>query len=80
MGTRDFNFHNYHIWADVNPNATHVSLHQQCFSSNVWAGLLGDRIIGPHFLPQRLTGQFLRNVLPDLLNHEDFPLNQHLKM
>ena len=84
--TRDgiFNFHNCHIWADVNPNATHVSRHQQRFSLNVWAGLLGDRIIGPHFLPQRLNGQryrrFLRTVLPDLLHHDDVPLNQRLNM
>ena len=38
----------------------------------------------PHFLPQRLTGQryrqFLHTVLPDLLHHDDVPLNQRLNM
>ncbi|PSN46568.1 hypothetical protein C0J52_19704 [Blattella germanica] len=73
------NFHNCRIWVDFNPNVTHVSHHKQRFSLHIWAGLLGDRIIGPHFLPQRLIEQqyrrFLRTVLPDLLDHEDVRLN-----
>ncbi|XP_023313209.1 uncharacterized protein LOC111693200 [Anoplophora glabripennis] len=50
--------------------------HQQQFSVNVWAGIVGDHLIGPHFLPNRLNGadyrQFLEEVLPELL--EDVPL------
>jgi hypothetical protein len=42
----------------------------------VWAGIIGDVLVGPHVLPQRLTGNsyvhFLENDLPTLL--EDLPL------
>jgi len=77
--TRDgiFNFHNTHQWADENPHAIVESRHQQRFSLNVWLGILGDRLIGPVVLPDRLTGpayqNFLMNTLPPLL--EDVPLN-----
>jgi hypothetical protein len=30
--------------------------HQQQFTINVWAGLIGDVLVGPHVLPRRLTG------------------------
>jgi hypothetical protein len=42
----------------------------------MWAGLMGNRLIGPHVLPQHLNGEeylnFLQNVLSDLL--DDVPL------
>ncbi|PSN33919.1 hypothetical protein C0J52_21505 [Blattella germanica] len=76
-----YNFHNCHIWADVNPNATHVLHHQQRFVESL--GRTAQRQHNwPHFLP--LHGQqyrrFLQTVLPDLLGHEDVPLNQNLNM
>jgi hypothetical protein len=47
------------------------------FSVNVWCGIIGNRLIGPHFFQGTLTGAkylaFLRKVLPGLL--EDVPLN-----
>ena len=76
--TRDgiFNFHNYHEWSDENPHAKFESRHQVRFSLNVWAGIVGSHILGPIFLPQRLTGQsylhFLRNDFLDTL--EDCPI------
>lgn len=67
-----FNTHNAHVWADVNPHATYPHAHQRRFSINVWAGILGDHLIGPYLLPERLNGKtyltFLQHVLPDLLN------------
>lgn len=70
------NFHNNHIWADVNPHAIIVKRFQQTFSVNVWLGIIEDYLIGPFFLPVRLTGEtylhFLENELPVLL--EDFLL------
>jgi hypothetical protein len=43
---------------------------------NVWAGVVGDRLVGPHVLPRQLTGNhyldFLSHELPKLL--EDVPL------
>jgi hypothetical protein len=37
--------------------------HAQWFTINVWAGLIGDVLVGPHVLPRRLTGPRYRNVL-----------------
>ncbi|KAJ8962097.1 hypothetical protein NQ318_018051 [Aromia moschata] len=49
---------------------------QRNFSVNVWCGIVGDVLIGPHILPDRLTGNgylnFLQHVLPNLL--EEVPL------
>lgn len=71
-----FNFHNTHVWADENPHSIMESRHQHKFSINVWAGIIGDFLIGPFLLPNRLTGplyrDFLENSLPELL--EDVPL------
>ena len=49
---------------------------------NVWAGILGNHVIGPVFLEDRLDAQaylsLLRDQLPDLL--EDIPLAEHVGM
>jgi hypothetical protein len=66
------NFHNNHMWAEENPHAVVQSRRQQQFSINVWAGIIGDVLVDPHVLPQRLTGNsyrhFLENGLPTLLD------------
>jgi hypothetical protein len=49
------NTHNIHHWAHENPNSTRRREHQVHWSLNMWIGLLGDCIIGPHLLPERLT-------------------------
>ena len=71
-----FNTHNTHTWAHENPCAIKQRAHQVRFSVNVWAGIIGDHLIGPHLLPQTLNGaiytQFLEETLPTLL--EDVPL------
>lgn len=71
------NSHNLHVWAYENPHATITSRYQHQFPSiNLWAGIVGNRLLGPFVLPQRLNGefylQFLQNDLPVLL--EDVPL------
>ena len=70
------NFHNHHVWADVNPHATVEACHEQRFSVNVWAGIVGDYLVGPYVLPKRINGQtyhnFIENVLPELI--EGVPL------
>ena len=72
-----FNFHNSHHWSDENPHMILQARHQHRFSLNVWLGILGDRLLGPIFLPNRLNGDayldFLQNSLPQLL--EEVPLN-----
>lgn len=70
------NFHNNHIWAEENPHGIVETHFQEQFSLNVWGGIIGDHLIGPFFLPGRLTGHsyrhFLQHELPLLL--EDLPL------
>lgn len=69
-----FNTHNDHIWAVENPHAIRRRVAQIRFSVNVWAGIMGDHLIGPYLLPSRLTGPnyllFLQQVLPQLLRDE----------
>lgn len=70
------NFHNNHLWAQENPHAITEVHHQHQFSLNVWAGIIGDFLIGPFFLPPRLDGNiyryFIEHELPALL--EDIPI------
>ncbi|GFV39738.1 uncharacterized protein TNCV_741681 [Trichonephila clavipes] len=67
-----FNTHNSHSWAAVNPHVTRTRAAQDRFLVNEWAGILGDHLIGPYILPDRLTGSryliFLEQVLPELLD------------
>ncbi|KAJ4441540.1 hypothetical protein ANN_11396 [Periplaneta americana] len=82
--TRDgiTNFYNQHVWAYENPRATVPSHHQVRFSLTMWTGIIRDRLVGPHVLVNRLTGQaytnFLENTIPHVL--EDTPLinRQHI--
>lgn len=72
-----FNSRNSHIWSEDNPHAIALRRDQHQFAINVWAGIVGEQIVGPYLLPPRLNGhsyaQFLQHVLPELL--EDVPLN-----
>lgn len=70
------NVHNSHMWLEENQHPIVVKNHQHRFSENIWIGILHDHLIGPIRLPHRLNGElylnFLRNVLPGLL--DDVPL------
>jgi hypothetical protein len=55
-GDEIISIHNQHQWAEENPHGVIQSRHQQQFSDNVWAGIVGDCLAGPHVLPHRLTG------------------------
>ncbi|GFX86293.1 DUF4817 domain-containing protein [Trichonephila clavipes] len=67
-----FNTHNSHSWAAANPHVKRTRAEQDRFLVNIWAGILGDHLIGPYILPDRLTGPryliFLEQVLPELLD------------
>jgi len=75
-----------HIWSHVNPHAIREARHQTTFSINVWAGIFGDRLIGPVRLLERLTGttyqEFLERltqyILPDVL--DEVPLQLRVGM
>lgn len=71
-----YNAHNEHWWSFSNPHVIREHHHQERFSVNVWAGMIGDRILGPHFITGSLTGgtylDMLRGVIDRFL--EDVPL------
>lgn len=75
--TRDgiFNTHNLHLWAEQNPKATRERAFQRRFHINVWAGVLGDQLIGPHIFEETLNGesywQFLQHNLLGFLDGVD---------
>jgi hypothetical protein len=69
------NFLNQHQWAEENPRGTFHARHQQHFRVNVWAGIVGDCLVGPRVLPRHtgnVCSDFFLNVLPRLL--ENVPL------
>lgn len=65
------NTQNYRYWATENPHVyvnTHTQYRQQV---NVWAGILGNNIIGPFFIEGRLTGErylqlLMENICPNI--------------
>ena len=69
-----FNSRNSHIWAHENPRGVRVHNFQDKFAVNVWAGIVGNWLIGQYLLPSRLNGEnylvFVRDVLPDLLEEQ----------
>ncbi|XP_070531446.1 histone-lysine N-methyltransferase SETMAR-like [Cardiocondyla obscurior] len=70
------NLRNRLYWSDENPHVIRQGAFQYRWSINVWAGLIDNHVIGPYFLPPRLTGEFyeyfLDTELPGLL--ENIPL------
>lgn len=77
--TRDgvTNFHNLHEWQHENPHAKRQSSFQRRFSVNIWCGIIGNTVIGPTILPNRLNAQnylqFLVENAPIIL--DEVPLN-----
>lgn len=65
------NRQNCRYWATINPHWMQEYGTQYPEKVNVWAGIIGDRIIGPYFFEETLTGarylEFLQNfLLPEL--------------
>lgn len=71
------NTHNLHFWAQENPHLIYERGHQVHYAFNVWTGIVGTHLIGPHILPNRLNGrdfrQFLTHDFQELT--ENLPLN-----
>lgn len=71
------NRHNFHYYDKENPYFHRNIDHQYRQTVNVWGGIIGDYVIGPHFFDDTLTGQiyleFLRDSLPLML--DDIPLD-----
>ncbi|EZA56081.1 hypothetical protein X777_03191, partial [Ooceraea biroi] len=58
-----FNCRNFLYWADENPHVVRQGAFQYRWSINVWTGIIGNQVIGPYFLPPRLTGDIYRNFI-----------------
>ncbi|CAG9782782.1 unnamed protein product [Diatraea saccharalis] len=71
-----YNHHNEHWWSFRNPHMIRKTHHHVRFSANVWAGVIGTKILGPYFIEGPLTdGNFLdmlRHVIADFM--EDLPV------
>jgi hypothetical protein len=50
------NIHNQHQWAEKNPHGVIHSRHQQQFSINFRAGIVGHCLLGPHVFPYWFRG------------------------
>ncbi|GFV36331.1 transposable element Tcb1 transposase [Trichonephila clavipes] len=75
-----FNTYNSHMCTLNNPHSTRPRAMQQCFTVNVWAGIVGDSLHGPHILPPQLDSHkylvFLQEVLPELLTDVPAPIRR----
>ncbi|XP_076545063.1 uncharacterized protein LOC143305420 [Osmia lignaria lignaria] len=54
---RQINLKNIHYWVSENPHWMREVDHQRQWSVNMWYGIQGNQLIGPHFIDDRLTGQ-----------------------
>ncbi|KAE8743491.1 hypothetical protein FOCC_FOCC010914, partial [Frankliniella occidentalis] len=63
------NRHNSHHWAAKgnNPHCYQNNRRQGHFSVNVWAGIVGDFIVGPYFLEHNVNAENYANFLNDQL-------------
>jgi hypothetical protein len=61
-----FNSRNSHVWAEENPRGTLSRGRQEHFGVNVWAGIVGEQLIGPYILPPHLNGHIYLTFLRDL--------------
>ena len=62
------NKHNCRYWDNTNPFVFREDHTQFPEKVNVWAGILGDEIIGPVFIDGNLTGQLYMQCLEDVIN------------
>jgi hypothetical protein len=62
--TRDgiFNLRNVHIWAHANPHTIREARHQTSFSKNVWAGIVGDRLIWSSLFTRAVDGAYVPGI------------------
>lgn len=62
------NRHNCRYWSDANPRIFHEVHTQTPQKLNVWAGIFGDRLIGPIFLDGNLTGEMYLNLIENIVH------------
>ncbi|KFM75296.1 hypothetical protein X975_04385, partial [Stegodyphus mimosarum] len=68
---RMVNMHNMHVWLSENTHRTVLLKMQHKFGINIWVGILGYHLLGPHLLPKHDNGAnylvFIQHVFPDLM-------------
>lgn len=82
--TRDgvFNYHNEHFWSPSNPHMTRTRSFQHRFSFNVWAGVIGNTLLGPIFLPDIINSEnylsFLHDTYQIILDEVPLSVREHI--
>ncbi|GBN26204.1 Zinc finger protein 45 [Araneus ventricosus] len=73
-----FNRQNIHNWSLENPRYAVEVRHQLRWSITVWCGIFNDKLIGPAFYEETLTGQRYMELLQDVITDfvENLPLQQ----
>lgn len=59
----EVNRHNCRYWSEANPHLFMETHTQRPQKLNVWAGILGDHIVGPFFIPDNLNGERYLDLL-----------------
>lgn len=76
------NTHIMYFWADTNPKAGREVLFQRRFNINVWAGVIGNLLLGPHVFQGTLNGamywNFLLHYLPRILHEVERARRQRI--
>lgn len=62
------NTQNVRFWCDSNPHLFTTTKSQYPQKINVWAGILGDNVIGPFFLTENLTGDLYFELLENVID------------
>ena len=70
------NLQNLHIYSDENPSVTNSTSFQRRFHVNVWAGTLGNTLIVPFIIEDRMRGEDYLNFVEDVVMPmlDDMPL------
>lgn len=74
-----FNRNLHYHWSNNNPHIIRETNFQVRFKTNVWCGILRDRIIGPVFLGENLNALSYNRLLREDLEFflEDLPVNEY---
>jgi hypothetical protein len=76
------NRHNMHYWSVTNPHWLRQVEYQRPWTVNVWCGIIGNKLIGPHIIEGTLNGQMYRDILenelPTLLEDLSLEVRQNM--